>query len=324
MIKLKNKMINNKIADFRQNDKGITMIALIITILITVILAAVVILIVTNKDIIRIASDKTTQFAQEQEKEMDEANNADNRINDVLNKLVGKENQTSLVKEVNCIAIQNDTISINVDLDIQIKIDDVQNLIGYIIFVNDNFYMYTDEEKVTLTDKDSNNIVNKITVLAVDKNYNTISTTVYPERTQKRFLYINGEKTESWTRAWLDTIDVSWQNNSIRYYANAEKPGVGYRTTNKIDFEEYTKICFYYNGYKTNSKANVGSFGYSKTALSAYNYPTKAGFVGRVIPYEKYNGVLEKEINSTDNDCFVCFELYGWVDINIYGIWLEK
>lgn len=205
---------------------------------------------------------------------------------------------------------------------INTELENDSDILGYAIFTNDKFNTFT-TEKILILEDTLDNIIEKITVLAIDKNYNTEFVNIYPERTKKKFVYLKGTKEEEFTRSWVDTVDVIWNNEYIRYNVNAEKPGVGYRTANKIDLSNYSKLCFYYEGYKNYGSGNIGSFGYSQNILSAYNFPKNSSYIGAYIPYSKYNGVKIQKINENSPSSYIYFKLYGWTTINIYGIWLE-
>lgn len=302
-------------------EKGITLIALTITVIVLLILAGITLsLTLGGRGVFNIAKKAGEDYTNASNKEMEDLDNLIASINE--NEILQSQT-SSLIKQIKCIAEQDKDISIFTNLTIEAESENIGDIIGYVIFTNDKFDKFTTEKTVVIKDM-PDNICEKITVLAIDKNYKTNSFTVYPERSKKKFIYLYGKQIENLTRAWLDTYDVAWNSDHIAYNVTAEKPGVGYRTTNQIDLSDYSKVCIYYDGYKNYSQANVGSFGYCPNVISAYNYHKNANYVGLHIPYSKYNGVKVQEIRNNAPSSYIYFELYGWVTIKIYGIWLEK
>lgn len=145
----------------------------------------------------------------------------------------------------------------------------------------------------------------------------------------RTYLYNYGDMcysiTGGWSRAWMDTSDVKWNSNHINWSTSYQKPGVGYRTTNKINLSEYSRLYINYQGSINGSQniGKLGSFGYSTDIISQWNFPTKSNFIGQHIPNNYYNGIKRQNI-SISNSGYIYFEFYGCTNMQIYNIWLEK
>mgnify|MGYP001113649187 CR=1 FL=1 len=72
-----------------KREEGITLVALMITIIILIILAAVTILTVTNHNIIGKAGNGAEEYAKGQEYELGEMNNVTKILNELENKILG-------------------------------------------------------------------------------------------------------------------------------------------------------------------------------------------------------------------------------------------
>lgn len=311
-----------------KKEKGITLVALVVTIIILIILAGISIsLVLGDNGIVTKAklAKQNTLLAQEEENSA--LTNYDKEIEEALN-----DNLSTLIPRFTPTIEDNNGISVQISANAPAANEN--DIVSYTYLLNGSAIEETTEPVYQYqnlqTDTDYT-----IAVIAKDVSGNTRKSNDLKVRTDSKvYLYKEGKEYEDITGGWMAAIncgDGTLTKDPATNYMMYTCSGGGWRfgsiaSSKKIKIQGYNKL---YVSYNTTAPANRPC-GFS--TIQTYNGST-LGFVDPVITLnndgQDHTDFIENFADTIDTseEYYIQFYFngdYGAVNCKVYNIWLEK
>lgn len=312
-----------------KNTRGITLVALVITIIILVILAGISIQAITNNGIsekAKLAKEKQdnaelleNQILNEYEKSINVFSRGETEKDDYISKDI--EDFTPSLKEINGDYIAAQVDEIGTKNEVQIK--------GYLWLLNGKVRGCTSEKEYVFSDLEYNTEY-KIQVIAIDENAKfKYSEEISGETIDKAYLYSHGKTFSYLTGGYTKsprTSSYSSSFNEDNMYINAYSNGGGggVHTAKKIDLTnyKYLKVSGKVAGLATSDSSALLVSATTVNYWGSAWYPAGYIFVvgsGQITG----NTTVTANITSVTGTQYICAgfnQSHGY----IYEIWLEK
>ena len=315
-----------------RNEKGITLVALVITVIMMLILAGVAISAVTDNGGL---FDKVTTATDEYEKSMrDEAELYNAILNDIDEYFEHKVKDNTYAKiTTSYVGTSACTVNINTNMS-------TENTKEFVIYVDGEENSRTTDLQYTIENLSPETTYN-ISVVAYDINNNAYETNTKTITTRERvYLYNSGDECTTLTGGWIGVGVTDVKSNQGASYAavaptvtknennifcgfnNAAMSTGSLSTTNKINLSGYKKVV-------ADTSATCGrSCQYSMLATANNTeYYSYSAFLA-ISKANQPRGTFSADISNINKEVYIVFNYmqattYSSMQSYLYNVWLE-
>lgn len=296
-----------------RRNKGITLIALVITIIILLILAGISISALTQTGIFEKANQAKNKSEKEQKEENNTLGDYENTVNEYL---MGANRENEDIKFKNC--------SIEIVEPGIIKVKNVENIFAFTIVNNGKSFDITKGDSYNININMSVNETANIYVIAVDENANFYKSNIISYTKKGTYLYNYGNDNSEITGGWKGVVQNSsnckfnvltdglYMNTTSRTYSLS-----AITTNNSIDLTKYNYLCCEIINSSDLSSGYCAKFGIS-SGNTSYQ-PTLIKELSTTTGSDKK--IYKLDISDITGNYYPT--LTGVMEAYVYRMWME-
>ena len=293
-------------------NRGITLIALVITIIVLLILAGVAIAALNHTKLFEKTKDAKKMYENSAEEENKTLLDYEEKILAVVN------NRESDIKLKECkIEIKN----------YELKVSNIDKIVSFSVVKNGKVVDTVKGNTCELHFEDTGRF--DIYVIAIDEDANVYKSNIVEYEYNRKMLYLYGNKCEKTTGGWLLTKDI----NSLSDVDSANEiilnsPNTGFRgssisTKNSIDLTNFNKLKMVISKQDTGTihgfRYGIKSSIISETTFNAFS---DTDITKTLITETGDNFITEIDIKDVKGSYYIGAEIETAV-VKIFEIWLE-
>lgn len=305
-------------------EKGITLVALIVTVVVLLILAGVVIATVTgNNGILSKSKFARDTYQNSASRENNALSNYENEIEDIAS---SRENNTSdEITDFQIEVTEKNATYITVKVS---RIESSVSILGYITLLNGKAIDFTKENEYSYTGLTKNTDYN-IELIAVDENAKLKNSNKLTGKTESRlYLYNRGNEYTPATGGWQLTkdsnsgSDITSYNYMLMYSAEVGYRGSSLSTKKVVNLTGYSKLKMLVNQEKIGTY-NYFRIGVKNTPITGVAYNAfSSSDTSKVYNNNENNITLELDITNLSGNYYIGADC-DTTRVEIHSIWLE-